>query len=575
VEERRARLERLLQITAHAYDMNLAFGKRDGVGQDQVVLGLSPEAAATADYGSLKGRALHLLGHYLSDVRGAAERAESKENAGALRFVRLWHALEDARLENRMVDRWPGMSKAFDAKLPPKLGGSFLQRMSAHQQLEMGLYLDGRDLRGARLGPAIRAALDDSSDAIRRGASGAAPADSLEALEAIHPRLAPLLSGARGHKGKGDQETLGAEAGGRAPGTRAGGANPASDTPPEIQLEDGLVAVRPLGRERQLPEWYRPGSAPWFERGLGEKRIHPSALRSDRETIISPPRGDVGTYRDLWIEVQREAGFLLSRFVRLLQEETYLRYAGRYRSGLLESNRLWKQRLGNYRLFQRRERGGKRELAVSLLVDESASMQGREKSKTAAKAAILLGETLSRLHVPLEIIGYTTAGFEARQAMLLGLTPAHAYRTMRCSPLEHRIYKSFDEPYRFVRTRLTEIRPRHNNWDEEHLAFAFRRLQSRPERTKLVLVISDGQPNGDADELIRSVAALERQGCKIIGLGIGEDFVRTIYRKAIVVADFRQMGEALLGLLSLELTGGPAAIRSRTTAATPGAPLRW
>src|SRR4030065_60278 len=104
---------------------------------------------------------------------------------------------------------------------------------------------------------------------------------------------------------------------------------------------------------------------------------------------------------------------------------------------------------------------------------------------------------------------------------------------MRCSPLEHRIYKSFDEPYRFVRTRLAEIRPRHNNWDEEHLAFAFRRLQSRPERTKLVLVISDGQPNGDADELIRSVAALERQGCPIIGRGLRGGFVHTEYRQAV------------------------------------------
>jgi len=574
VDERRARLERLLQITSHAYDVKLAFGKRDGLGQSQVVLGVDREAVASADYGSLKGRALNLLGHYLSDVRGAAATAESRENAGAQRFVRLWHALEDARLENRMVDLWPGMRKAFDAKLPPGLGGSLIQRMSALQQMEMGLYLEGRELHGARLSPAIRAALDDSSSAIRRGAEGEAPADSLEALEAIYPRLAPLLSGAPGPKEKG-HETLGTEADGRTPDTKAADADPASEPRPEIDLEEGLVAVRPLGRERQLPEWYRPGAAPWFETGLGEKKIHPTALRSDRETIVSPARGDITVYRDLWMEVQREAGFLLSRFVRLLQEETYLRYAGRYRSGLLESNRLWKQRLGNYRLFQRRERGRKREVAVSLLVDESASMQGRGKSKTAAKAAILLGETLSRLDVPLEIIGYTTAEFEARQAMHLGLTPAHAYRTMRCSPLEHRLYKSFDEPFRFVRTRLAEIRPRHNNWDEEHLAFAHRRLRSRPERTKLILVISDGQPNGDADELVRTVAALERQGCQIIGLGIGEDFVHKIYRRAIVVADFRQLGEALFGLLSRELSHDPAAIRSWTTAPAQGAALPW
>jgi cobaltochelatase CobT len=305
-----------------------------------------------------------------------------------------------------------------------------------------------------------------------------------------------------------------------------------------------------------MPEWYRPGSAPWFEAGLGEKQIHPSAMRSDRETIVLPPRGDPVAYRSLWLEVQREAGFLISRLVRLLQEEAYLRYAGRFRSGQLVMNRLWKQRLADYRLFQRREAGGRQSTAVSLLVDESASMQGREKSRLAAKAAVLLGETLSRLQVPLEIIGYTTAEFEAREAMRLGLTPAYQYRTTRCSPLQHRLYKSFSEPYRHVRSRLSDIQPRHNNWDDEHLLFAYRRIRSRPEPGKLVVVIGDGQPNGDADHLTRAAAAVERLGCRVIGIGIGEDFVQRIYRNAIVVSDFHQLGEALLSILAREIGRG-------------------
>jgi hypothetical protein len=143
-----------------------------------------------------------------------------------------------------------------------------------------------------------------------------------------------------------------------------------------------------------------PGSAPWFEAGLGDKHIHPSAMRSDRQTIVIPARGDPVAYRSLWLDVQREAGFLISRLVRLLQEEAYLRYAGRFRSGQLVMNRLWKQRLADYRLFQRREAGGRRRTAVSLLVDESASMQGREKSRLAAQAAVLLGETLSSCSPP-------------------------------------------------------------------------------------------------------------------------------------------------------------------------------
>ena len=544
---RRSQLEKLLQITSHNFEVRVGFGKRDSLADEEVVLG-TPEV--DADYRALKGKALHLLGHYLTDGRATELQAQDLERAGAPWFIRLWHALEDARVENWMLRRWPGMGKTFGAKLPPKLGGSLMKKASPLQQLEFGLYLAGRGIRGAQFARPVDEALRDIEGMVAQAAVGESPQDSLEALEAVYPRLRPLL--VHGRRGMSSAETE---------SSRSAESKPSDDTGaapglPEIELEDGLVWARPLGHPRQMPEWYRPGSAPWFEAGLGEKQIHPSAMRSDRQTIVLPPRGDPVAYRSLWLEVQREAGYLLSRLVRLLQEEAYLRYAGRFRSGQLVMNRLWKQRLADYRLFQRRETGGRQSTAVSLLVDESASMQGREKSRLAAKAAILLGETLSRLQVPLEIIGYTTAEFEAREAMRLGLTPAYQHRTMRCSPLQHRLYKPFSEPYRQVRSRLSDIQPRHNNWDEEHLLFAYRRIRSRPEPGKLILVIGDGQPNGDADHLTRAAAAVERLGCRVIGIGIGEDFVQRIYRNAIVVSDFHQLGEALLSILARQIGRG-------------------
>ena len=67
-----------------------------------------------------------------------------------------------------------------------------------------------------------------------------------------------------------------------------------------------------------------------------------------------------------------------------------------------------------------------------------------------------------------------------------------------------------------------------------------------------MIVISDGQPNGDADFLIATLRDLESQGCRIIGVGIGADFVRQAYRRALVVQDFRQMAQDLLGLVAEE-----------------------
>lgn len=563
IERRRIRLERLLQIAAHDYDLRLEFGSRDQLGEATIVMGIDPEKVFGGDPLALKGEALHLLGHYLSESLIWADTARRQEAQSQPYFASLWHALEDARLENWLLRRWPGARRAFEAKIPPNLGGSLFTLLSPTHQVEMGLYLEGRGYPGAPYKPSVQAALDPLADSIRQGANGDTPRASLEAMTTIYPAVAMLLraehlrrsprpSEPERYEQREDEESPDGEShSGRTP---RGGA-------PEIELhDDELVAVGVAGRRHEFPDWYRPGTAPWFERDLGRKEVHPTAVRADRQTIVRPPHGDPEDYRRLRSEIQREVGYLARRLTNLLREEVYLRYGGYYASGKLNMAKLWKQRLGNYRLFQRPLERGKRGEAFTLLIDESASMKGQDKWKVATKAALLLGETLDQLGVPLEIIGYTTADFEARAAMQLGLTPAHEYRTTRCSPLEHRIYKHFGEPYRVVHTRLTGIEPRHNNWDEEHLRFAFRRIQARPEHSKVIIVISDGQPNGDANYLIETVARLESLGIKLVGVGIGGDFVRQIYRHAVVVSDFRQLAEELFQILARQLRNGPPSV---------------
>jgi hypothetical protein len=503
-----------------------------------------------------------LLGHYLAASPDSIARVEGAQAEGRPGFIELWHALEDARLENRMVERWPGMDRAFAEALPAQHGARRWDRLPPARQVDWGIYLAGRGISPGVFSIAVQDALDASADEIRRGAGGRTPEDSLQATHAIYPRVRHLLRGETGPGGHRRAQEPTSE--------HERGDPPRRHEVPEIALP-GLVLAGDHPRRRSLPEWYRPGSLPWFEVGLGDKEVHPSARRSDHQTIVPPPAGDAETYHSLWREVQAEVGSALSRFLRVHRESTYLRFAGRYRSGRLGQNKLWRQRLADYRLFARREGGGRRRMAAVLLVDESASMQSEDKIRTATKAAILAGECLHRLDIPFEIIGFTTASFEAREAMRLGLTPARDYRTLRCSPLEHRIYKSLADSYRRVRARLSGLRPRHNNWDEEHLLFAQRRLLARPEPGRLVLVVSDGQPNGDAGHMIRAVAAASRQGWAVIGVGVGQDFAGRIYPTAVSGEDFRGIGEGLLHVLAAHLGGTrPLPFRRDRTVAASG-----
>jgi len=551
VENRRQRLERLLQIATHDTALHFEFGNRDLVGESQIVMKAGASEVISASLPRLKGRAFNLLGHSLSGGWEWYEAALRQESLGKPGFASLWHALEDARVENQLIARWPGSAKYFQANLLPNLGGKLLSRMPVLEQLELGLYFEGRGFSGARFTRAVEDVIRQIDNEIFIGSHGESTQNSYQAMLLMYPIISNLIQlGSALNSGlhrDGDQELSN-----EAQGIEDQQSTALDGAVPEFSEEEGLVVVGTGGQPRQFPEWYRPGSAPWFERDLGKKEIHPSAVRTNRQTIVEPPKGDADVYWAVRREIQGEAGYLSHRLTNIIREEIYLRYAGYYRTGRLNKAKLWKQRIGNYRLFQRLVTGIGQMVAFTLLVDESASMKGQEKYRMAMKAALLFGETLNFLHTPFEIIGFTTEDYEARAAMKLGLLPASDYRTMRCSPLEHRIYKRFDELYSIARFRLTGIEPRHNNWDEEHLMFAFQRIQARPERRKVIIILCDGQPNGDANYLIDVVKRIESTGCKLIGVGIGSEFVKEIYPSAIVVSDFRQLVDELFHVLAGE-----------------------
>lgn len=562
LESLRLRLERLLQVTAGQFDLRFAFGDRDWLGVGELQLNADPAQVIALPYAHLKGRALHLFGHLREESHRWLPRAQQLEAAGRPHFARLWHALEDARLENRLIARWPGMAKHLDAKIPPKLGGSLLRLATPTRQIELGLYYLGRGLAGAQFSRRVARLFDQAGTLIQSACQAETAEATVAAAEALYPLAVPFL---RGQMAESDE----------LPQSHPLPSDPADDPSepeadrsqpaPLIGLDNDLLGA---GDPADVPQADRfaVGSLPWFERGLGAKQVHPSVVQSDRQTIVLPPPHDPAAYRSMLADVQGDARRLAQRLRLVYQESQYLRFGGRFRSGKLDNARLWRQRSGSYRLFQRRLEPLDRQWAVSLLIDESASMRSDARCRVAALAAVLIGEALAELEIPFEIIGFSTDQFEAEAALGLGLRPAHAYRTTRCSRLEHRLYKSYDEPYRLAARRLPGIEARHNNWDEEHLWFAFRRLQGRRAAHRMMLVVCDGQPNGDADHLIATVRQLERLGTTVIGIGIGEDFVRRAYRRAIVATDIPSLARALMEILARELGRSPTAVRGAAPA---------
>ena len=199
-----------------------------------------------------------------------------------------------------------------------------------------------------------------------------------------------------------------------------------------------------------------------------------------------------------------------------------------------------------------------RDTVVTLLLDNSGSMRGRP-IMVAACCADILARTLERCGVKVEILGFTTRawkGGQAREAWLAAGKPANPGRL---NDLRHIIYKPADAPWRRAKRSLALMMREgllKENIDGEALSWAHRRLLARPERRRILMMISDGAPVDDSTLSVNTGCYLERHlrqvieeietrsSVELIAIGIGHDVTR-YYRRAVTITDPSELAGAM------------------------------
>jgi cobaltochelatase CobT len=208
--------------------------------------------------------------------------------------------------------------------------------------------------------------------------------------------------------------------------------------------------------------------------------------------------------------------------------------------------------------FKREKDTNFRDTVVTLLLDNSGSMRGRPIT-VAATCADILARTLERCGVKVEILGFTTKqwkGGQAREAWLQGGKPP---APGRLNDLRHIIYKSADAPWRRARKNLGLMMREgllKENIDGEALDWAHKRLLSRPEQRRILMMISDGAPVDDSTLSVNPGNYLERHlrgvideielrsPVELLAIGIGHDVTR-YYRRAVTIVDAEELGGAM------------------------------
>ncbi len=156
-------------------------------------------------------------------------------------------------------------------------------------------------------------------------------------------------------------------------------------------------------------------------------------------------------------------------------------------NGKINNRALAKVKTGYKNVFREKLTCQDADTAISFLVDFSGSMNGR-KIKDAMRAVVLFLETLQSTKIKSEVLGYTTAGNYS-------VKTEDRFEYGRVEFLATYIIKEFFEVYgQKVKKRISNWKGvmLANNCDAENVKIAYDRLRRRPEKRKILFVLSDG-----------------------------------------------------------------------------------
>jgi len=278
----------------------------------------------------------------------------------------------------------------------------------------------------------------------------------------------------------------------------------------------------------------------------------------DRIEIYEPKVVYPNAVIDLDEKTRQMVGVMQKDIERLVAARSRSVWQPGLRSGRLHSAALSRVKTGDDRVFRRKVEHKSKDTAVTVLLDNSGSMQG-SKLDTACIAGYALASTLERINVKCEVLGFTTAftdyhnsGALAAQREVNAEASRLGVRFSRWEPLYMPIYKTFSERMTpQVKQRLANVylgsNPSFlaNNVDGESIAVAARRLAARPESRKVMFVLSDGYPSADGHglnaHLKSTVADLEKSGMYIVAIGIKSEAVASFYKRSVVLHDIAEL----------------------------------
>ena len=252
--------------------------------------------------------------------------------------------------------------------------------------------------------------------------------------------------------------------------------------------------------------------------------------------------------------------------------------------GRLDSKRLVAAVSGRENVFKVRDDSKDLDTAVSFVVDLSGSMGGH-KAKIAQQCLMAMAEAIERTSISYEVLGFNGAT-DWRDDIPMKSKDGrrfHNYHDAYCdrkkavhygrySPIDIYVFKTFTERLNEIKHVMAKVNHMVNgdNCDGESIAICYDRLRKRPEKRKIMLVLSDGHPATTTDSrhavskhLKSVVRGMEADGVDCVGIGICDRSVKEFYRKNIVVDSVEELANVGMDQLARLLLGDGFVVDNR------------
>jgi len=229
-------------------------------------------------------------------------------------------------------------------------------------------------------------------------------------------------------------------------------------------------------------------------------------------------------------------------------------------SGKLDSKRLVAAFQHSSNVYKQRADRMDEDTAITILVDLSGSMENSDKAEVARNCAIALAECLEGSQLTYNIVGFCNKD----EGMDDYNIPGKYHRYER---LDTVYFKDFNQPLRTARPQIAGIVDAigGNNSDYDFIVNSISTLSKRPEKRKVLLVISDGQPacvtdSSDSGYIKLCGEAIKHGntiGVETVGIGLLDDTVKDIYPNHVVINNVNELStKVFTKLTKLLIEGG-------------------